>query len=550
MNDRKPDRAGLGRRSFLTMLGAGAATPLLASCGSGPESGSEAANGPVSSADVDAAIPDYIPRDIVEPDFPGVDGSTPGYLNYPAEFLPSVDGVPGRGSSFTAMTPLWANVPPGLPENQYMVAVNEEINADFQFQITDGNSYGEKLQAVLAAESSVPDFVTIPSWTVPQRFDEALATLFTDLTPYLAGDLIEEYPNLANLDSDAWRCCVFGGRLYALPYPSDLINSVIFYRHDLADELGLEVAPRNTDDFLALAQEITDPSNNRWAMNDMWAGAQLMFGVPDQWEIDDGELVHRFETDAYRAALEFQAELFRAGVVHPDAVAGNEQQARQRFISGEVLIAADGAGSWLSATREAYPGNPEYNQQPIPPFAHDGGTPVIYKGTPSNLFTFIKQTDDADRIREQLALANYFAAPFGTKEQMLLEYGTEGVHHELDADNVPTLTSLGQREVARTYTWITRPPVVAAQVQYPSFVKDFSTWMADAMQYTVEPPFFTQQIVEPTEFAALEQPFIDLEKDIARGRSDISELDGAIENWRAAGGDRMREFYAEYLEQS
>ncbi|WP_154793590.1 extracellular solute-binding protein [Occultella kanbiaonis] len=547
MNPRQPTR--IARRSFLTLAaGSAAAVPLLAACGSGPAGSGPGPSGG-AAVDVDSVIPDYVPRDIVTPDFPSVDGSTPGYLSFPDEFVASVEEVPGRGSSFTAMTPLWSTVPPGLPDNSYMVTVNEEINADFRFQITDGNAYGEKLQAVLAAESSVPDFVTIPSWTLPPRFGQAAENLFADLTPHLAGDKITKYPNLANISSDAWRCCVFNGKLYGLPYPSDLINSVIFYRHDLTSELGIEVAPANAQEFLDLALELTDPGANRWAMNDMWAGAQLMFRVPDKWILEGGNLVHRVESEAYRQALEFQAELFAAGVVHPDAVAGNEQQARQRFISGEVVITPDGAGGWLSATREAYAGNPDYNQQPVPAFAGDGGTPVIFKGTPSNLFTFIKQTDDTERLEEQLALANYFAAPFGTKEQMLLEYGAEGVHHDLDDANVPTLNETGLREVARTYTWITRPPIVASQVQYPSYVEDFATWMAGVMEYAVDPVFYTQQIVEPPEFGALEQPFIDLEMDIARGRSDISALDAAIENWRSAGGEQLREFYAEYLDE-
>lgn len=546
--------ANLPRRRFLGMSAAAAgaitAPSLLAGCGgsdAGSGSGGGAA-GPASAGAIDELIPTYAPLEFVEPDFPSVDGSTPGYLAFPEQWPASVEETPGHGSSFTAMVPLWAVIPPGLSSNTYMQRINEEVGARFEFQITDGNTYGEKLQAVLASPDNIPDYVTVLSSAMPARFDQAVERLFTDLTPYLSGDNAAAYPNLANLPSDAWRCCVFNGKLYGLPYPSDVINSVLFYRHDILSGLDVQVAPTDAEEFLALAEDVTDPSQNRWACNDIWNGVELMYAVPPRWRLEDGHLVHRFETEEFRAALEYQARLFEAGVVHPDAVAGNVQQARQRFISGEVVFNADGAGGWLSATRDASPSNPDYNQQAVPAFAADGGQPVIYKGTPSNLFTFLKRTDDTARIEEMLALANYFAAPFGTEEQMLLEYGYEGVHYERDDLGVPVFNEKGLTEVKRTYTWITRPPNVASQVQYPSYVEDFCTWMADVMPYATEPLFHTQQVPEPPEYGPISQPMEDLINDIARGRRSLNDLDGAVENWRASGGDRIRDYYADYLE--
>jgi putative aldouronate transport system substrate-binding protein len=79
-------------------------------------------------------------------------------------------------------------------------------------------------------------------------------------------------------------------------------------------------------------------------------------------------------------------------------------------------------------------------------------------------------------------------------------------------------------------------------------VKASSEFTADAAQYTEEPLFYGIQISEPDEYASIGQPFVDLEKDISRGRKSIDDLDAAVETWRQSGGDQLREFYQGILE--
>lgn len=537
-------QSALGRREFFAVTSGIAAAGVLAGCGGGGGGAQSGPTGADFSADV---LPDLIPRDVITPDIPGVDGSVPGFTKIPEEFVPSVEEVPGRGSKFTAMTPLWSTVPPGKDSNEYMQEVDAQVGAEFQFNITDGNSYNEKLQAVLASPRNIPDFVTVQSSGIPNRFEDALEANFQDLTPFLAGDAIAKYPNLAALPTEMWSCCVFNGKLFGLPYASDMIGSTVYYRNDLAEELGVSLEVSDADEFLAVLEEITDPGANRWATNDLADGGAIhtIFGTPPGWVERDGALLHRYETEEYRAALDFQSRVFAAGVVHPDSVAGNSQQGRQRFISGQVLIAGDGLGGWLSTLRAARPENPDFQMHPIPAFNGAGGDPVYWKGAPSNLFTFVKKSEDQSRIEEQLALANYFAAPFGSTEFALLDYGVEGVHHTRDDDGVFHLTDQGQQEVVRTYTWISRPIRVATEVQYEGYVEGMTSWMASIMPYAKEPLGYGRTIVEPSEFASLDAPFTDLESDIARGRRSLSDLDDAVENWRASGGERMREYYAE-----
>ena len=193
--------------------------------------------------------------------------------------------------------------------------------------------------------------------------------------------------------------------------------------------------------------------------------------------------------------------------------------------------------------------NPHYSQQPLAPFAADGGKPVLYRDSPVGIFSFLKKSDDKAKITELLALANLLAAPFGTTENDVITNGVEGVHYTRDAKTgLPIPTPLAAKEVQPTYVFLVAPPVVEAHVQYPGYVKAASLWQINAAKYLVDPLFYGQQISEPQRFGSLAKPFEDLEKDIARGRKSFKDLDAAVKTWKATGGDELRAFYQKILD--
>ncbi|AEI12953.1 extracellular solute-binding protein [Cellulomonas gilvus] len=539
----------VGRRGFLGMLAAGAAVvgvpSLLSGCGTGGGGGGAAA--PSAQATVSTGVlPNFYPVEYVAPDFPSVNGSTPGFSKIPESFVASVKTPPGSGASFTAMTPLWGTIPP-TDGNKYYEAVNGMLGSTITFQISDGNTYGDKLATVLASAKDVPDWVCIPSWNIPPRFgSEIVPNLFQDLTEHLAGDKVKDYPNLANIPTAAWKFCVFNDRLYGLPMPGELITDATFYRKDLVEAKGVSADVSTADELIDLAKELT--GGGVYGAEDLWITATQMYAVPPKWKVVDGKLVHRVETEEYRAALDWTARLFASGAVHPDAVAGNTAEAKTRFQGGRSLIMSDGLGGWHEALRDNLPGNPEYWQQPFAPIAADGGTPVLWQGNPANIFSFLKKSDDPARVTELLKLADALAAPFGTTEFDAINNGVEGVHYTRDDKGLPVPTELAATELQPTYMFLVGPPIAQTRVQYPGFVEAYCTWMADAAAAVQQPAFFAMQIVEPAQYASIGQPFVDLEKDIARGRKSIDDLDSAVSTWKSSGGEQLREFYQEILD--
>ncbi|MFT3887843.1 MAG: extracellular solute-binding protein [Arachnia sp.] len=535
--------SSVSRRGFLGGAAGLAGAALVTGCAGkngGGGGGGAPTQGPVSTE----VLPSYIPKDYVKPDFPA---PANGYTTIP-EFVKAFETPPGSGGTYKAMTPLWGAIPP-TTGNHYFDAVNKALGSTIEFQISDGNTYGDKLAAVLASPKDVADWVSIPSWNVPPRFGTAVDQIFADLTPHLAGDKVKDYPNLANIPTDAWRFCVWNGKLMGLPMPDSGVPNPLFYRDDIFAAQGITDLPTTPDELIALATQLTDPAKGVYGADDLWTQAVNMYAVPAKWKLDGDKLVHRVESEEYRKALEWIRKLFESGAVHPDGVAGNNGDAKTRFESGRTLMMTDGLGGWAEALQRNLASNPTYSQAPMPVFGEKGTDVVVWKGNAASILSYIKKTDDEAKIKEMLKLADFLASPFGTQEFQLIQYGVEGEHYTLDTNGLPAATELAQTEVQPTYIFLVDPPVSNAKVQYPGYVEKWSTWVNDTAAKFADPVFYGMNITEPNQFASLGTPFTDLEKDIARGRKTLADLDAAVETWRKSGGEELRAFYQKILDE-
>ncbi|MEU1488679.1 extracellular solute-binding protein [Streptomyces sp. NPDC005775] len=547
-----PSSTAPSRRSFLA-TGAVAAVavaggvPLLAACG-GSGSGSASKEGTTTGKALQKVVPSYAPLNLVQPDVPGVNGSSPGFTKLPDPLVVSVKSVPGKGSSFRVMTPLWGTVP--KKNNPYYTAVNKAVGATLNFDPQDGNTYQDKIGAVLAG-SDIPDVMTIPGWNMQGQIRNAISAKFADLTPHLAGDAVKKYPNLANIPTGAWQYSVFGGKLRGLPMPTPIIGNAIFYRKDL---IGSGAVPASADDLLAFGKEHTAPKQKVWAFDDLWTCIQKIYGLvpdaPHYWQLENGKLVHKIETKAYREALAFARKLHDGGYVHPDADAGKDADAKIRFTSGHVVMYNDGTGGWKGMVTEQQAGNPRFDMQALDFFHHDGGKPVLWQDDPAGIFTFLSKKLSKAQIEEFLAIADYAAAPFGTEEFMLTNYGVKGTHYTIK-DGAPTYTPQGVEEAQpSTFLFLASPPTSIAYPDQPQLAKDYAAWMARQAPYVKKPLFFGMQVVEPQRYASLYTPFDDLQKDIRRGRKKVSDVEEAVNTWKKSGGDKLRAWYQDILDKN
>jgi ABC-type glycerol-3-phosphate transport system substrate-binding protein len=546
----------VSRRGLLStaaaVAGAAAVSPLLAACGQG---GGSKGPGTTSKNDLTKILPNYIPNTAVKPDIPGVAGangaaSDPVFLAYPTSPVQTVSAAPGSGGAYTTMTPLWGAIPPSSG-NVYYDTVNKALGASLKMQPADGNNYGNQLPALFAA-SKLPDWIQIPHWnTLNLNFGEGV-NKFVDLAPYLAGDKIKQYPNLANIPTGAWAAGVWNGKLFGLPvYPSSgNFAGVYFYRKDLFDKQGISAdSVKTADDLAALGKQLTSATAGQWAFDDLFGTggayiAQLFHFPADKWRIDaNDKLVHRYEAPEMLDALNWFAKLVKGGYVHPDAVANNSQNAKQRFWSGKVAICSDGLGAWTGDdAKSGVAANPTYNRHAFK-LQSASGTPSIELQPGAAMFSYLNANLKDAQIKEILSIANYLAAPYGSKEWLIVNFGADGVDYNLTNGN-PLLTQQGSKEVATSFQFlVTSPTPTTPTSGFVQVAKDYAAWQADTVKYAIKPAFYSMNITEPAQYASIGQQVDDTIIDVKTGRKPISAYQDAVKTWQSAGGNALRTFY-------
>ncbi|MGW0611877.1 extracellular solute-binding protein [Streptomyces sp. NPDC002788] len=549
--------SGPSRRSFLASTAVATAAvaggmPLLAACG-GSDSGSR--DGTTSGKDAKKILPAFVASNVVKPDIPAKNGSAIGFTSKLdlATLKTSVTKKLGKGGKVTIMSPFWGSPP--KQNNSYYTSMNDLIGVDVVWQNQDGNTYDQKLGAVLAS-SDVPDVVVIPGWNMGGKIPSAILSKFADLGPYLSGDAVKEYPNLAAIPTEAWQRSIFGGKLRGLPMPAPYAPSMVpLYRQDIFEKEGYEV-PKSCDEFMALAKEITNAKARRWACLDMKWTAFQAFGVlsgsekPLGWNLVDGKLVNRIETEEFLEALEWSRKLFAAGVVHPDSEMGkNAPDPGPKFAAGEFLIYPNNITQWWSRTAEQATQNPDFKIWGMDVWGHDGGNPTLWADQPAGIFAFINKKASESVIRDVLAVANVTAAPYGTKEYMMTNYGVEGTHYSVK-DGVPVKTDKGNNEVMNAYVMVASPAATLAHPDFPDVAKGQVEWQQRMGAFTKKSSFWGMQITEPGRYTNLGNDFEQLEDDITRGRKKISDMQQAVSDWKSKGGDKLRDWYKKILDEN
>ncbi len=548
--------AATNRRNFLSLIALGAAATagggLLSACSK--EAGSE---GAATGGDkIASLLPRYKPMQLAKPDIEGALESIPdGYLKYPTNLVDAVTEKPGTsGATYKAIAPWWGPVPPGVGKNAYVDGINAELGVVVDTSLQDGNTYADKLSAILGARD-VPDLLVAPNWEVDKiaRFADAVNALFEDLTPYLQGAKADAYPALAAFPTAAWEYSVWGGKLAAVPFPADGPYSLaMFYRKDLTDAAGVAV-PTSPEEFHELGRKMTDAKKGVWAFGSVFDMIQQFYGCPGSqggWrkKADGSGLEHKYEIPEYREALEFTTQLFKEGLVHPDIVASKGADEKTLIKGGKIIVYRDGVGAWRGLQSEQAKVLPTFNLQPMPVFGVNGKDPVI-SGTEKPIFwTFIKKDIGKEKVEEALRVLNWLASPFGTKQWELREYGQEGKHFTRGPDGSPVPTDLGRREIGSQFKFLVGLlPTVVTTADTPNYVQDLLKYSNETAKFKEKELFAGIKLEMPANAAKVVQPTEDKILDILRGRRPVTDLDTVVNEWRTGGGDEARTFLEKAL---
>jgi putative aldouronate transport system substrate-binding protein len=213
--------------------------------------------------------------------------------------------------------------------------------------------------------------------------------------------------------------------------------------------------------------------------------------------------------------------------------------------AGQVMFTQDNLVRWNDYNLKLKRGEVEGAVAPLPPLAAKGRTPMVPLSAGIGGWTFLNKDLSKEQVEEILDVANWCAAPYGTTEYQLREYGVEGEHFEFDASGNPTYIGAGSEIVqgpvnykafAQVDTFLTGDPdMVAARFEYNASIQ----------QYVVEPPFQGIRIEAPAAAKAAGTTLWDQQSDVAYGRADLSSIPEMVETYFKNGGEEARQHYTD-----
>jgi putative aldouronate transport system substrate-binding protein len=545
----------LDRRGLLRVLVVAGGALLLEACAApAPNAQRDSRNAqPVE-------LPTLVPFQGAQADFPGsADGLIPAaFLNYPRNPVKTVKQPVGKGDDVTAMMYTTQAPPTPVEQNAAWQQVNSELGVNMKFPLIQLADYNTKLNTTIAG-GQLPDLLSlgVGNGSAVANLPDFLSSQCTDLTTFLAGDAVKDYPNLANLPSYAWRNAVFNNRLYAVPaVRASITGAIMFGKGKLLEPVG-GLSFKDASDFQRVMKQLTG-GGSQWGLG-VSSGATNgipgvltyfleSFGAPNVWRLSGGKLTRDWETDEFKAAVAFVRGLWDAGVMHPDSPSMQINQAAQNFYAGKTALWGNGFTIGDVAWNRANAADPDFRFRALAPFSHDGlSKPVHHLGPGTALLTVLKKTSDAARVKELLGVLNFFAAPFGTAEFLLIWYGIEGKEFTFDANGNPiaTVTSGGQ-SITNPDLFIPWPNIGSpSSALYDANASEYARVMypdASAIQNLgIQNPVVGLYSATNAKLAAtLNQKMGDGLSDIVFGRADVGSLDQLVKEWRAQGGDTIR----------
>ena len=229
----------LNRRAFIKWSTAGAFVSLFGLPGLLGACSAPMPSAPPSSAGASKAarvsMPTYIPAQGPKPDYPGTaDGVDPGYLRWPGKHVQFCRRTTfeGRRRNGAHSDHVWPAPSAGTECRLLTTQQAARWLADdpgyssggLRFQVGRGD--GGQRFARRDVRQQVPILPNIPAF--------AKATC-ADLSPYLSGDAVKEYPNLANYPSASWRIAIKNNAIYGVPIVRSLTGPVMFVQQGLVD---------------------------------------------------------------------------------------------------------------------------------------------------------------------------------------------------------------------------------------------------------------------------------------------------------------------------
>ncbi|MBA4865624.1 sugar ABC transporter substrate-binding protein [Streptomyces sp. PSKA54] len=541
--------SSMSRRTLLRSIAVGgaalAAPSVLTACSSSDSGGGGVANAGKKLA----PWPSYVPFSGPKPDLaPTEQGVQAGYTAYPSDLVKSVADTPGDGSTIKVMSVSFGTPPKAASSNKFWQAVEKALGVKIDYTVISQTDYQKKMATVMTGEAGeLPDIINIFSGFTLPREAQFVQRRAEDLTPYLSGEAVKEYPNLANIPTHAWRDMGrIGGRIYGIPLERPLPGSTLWLNQDYFEAAGMTVGDAWTsEEFAAVAKKGT--SGKKYALGaavgSLFGNAvhSAAHGAPQGWAVDkDGTFLPGAADERYKEAIAYQLQLRKAGSYHPDATSISQPDLYGLYLGGTVGSMQDGFGAYLPKYLDS---EGKFTPAAALPYSVGGAPGGIVAARRSFGYTVLKKAKK-EHIQLLLRILDYLAAPFGSEEWELVHYGVEGTHFTRGKDGSPVANDLGKVEnnTNLPLKYLAEGPQVLFVPNMPDAVRALHAWQQKVVPVAIRNASYgLQSETQTAQGTTLKAMLDDTVTGIIAGRTPLSEWDAAVKKWRSRGGDRIAE---------
>jgi putative aldouronate transport system substrate-binding protein len=542
------------RRSVLGASSAALAALGLAACGGG-------GGASTGLEEQELQLPTYI-----EPKLPeggrasDVEGVPTMFTEPIKEYFTSVDEAPGSGNEVTTFQVLWGAPPRKRDKSEYWQELEKRLNITFSPTLVASDGYNDKLSTTIAS-GKIADltFVQDTDAIGLRAIDDGA---FADLSETLAGDNIKQWPNLANVATGAWKASAKNGHIYGVPNENPYLANYPMVRSDLVKLAGHDSMGSNTDEFLEVMTDIAKLKEAHgkkiWGMAGIDGLAQSMFEwmfrAGTTWQLDDDDkIINVLQTDAFGDVMEYEATLWKNGVIHPDGIGGDLPD---MFKPGQIALTLDSFQGFFGdpIIGEVLKSTPEAETEFFVPPAFDGGDIVIQRddGYWGIVAISSEAAEDEDRLHELLGILNYWRGPYGSEENLFIESGIEGVNytfgknHEIEPLNDDKADGdLGALQWLGCFT----SPTYQVPTALKGYADNFYETIEKLIGATVPNPVAGKIAPSAAKInAKLDQLNEDWRNGFITGRKKLSDMDKYRDAWLKAGGQTICDEYTEVLD--
>ncbi|MBB6733628.1 extracellular solute-binding protein [Cohnella zeiphila] len=445
----------------------------------------------------------------------------------------------------------------GWPDNNHPTIqyLDKKFNIDLKVQWTPGSGYEEKLN-VMAASGELPDLFIGYEDTFLKWQSQGV---FVDLAPYL-----KDYPKLASeFPEDMMSILNPPGKIYGFPKYSEPYQASLIVREDWLNNLGLpkpDASKFTVDEFYRIAKAFAkdDPDGDGKADTvgftlgaavqdagfDGGETLEAAFGLANGWKEADGKLVPRqTQSEEWKAYLGFLANAYKEGVLDRDFATNTGDIVKEKAGGGKLGITAQNFTLINRTNKQAQAIDPKAHFVPVAP-------PIGPSGLRGNAGQTVGDTkivlnaDISEQKRQRvLKLLDWWITEEGSN---VMKDSVEGIMYETTSDGTVTLTERGKKEadsLAILNNWFFRSSSLKHDIHQwddPKLTDEFIAFQNELAKYPWTNPGAPYVVYSPTyikDAADLNTKFMATAMNIIVGREPVEDIDRAISEWRAGGGD-------------